>query len=111
MTFNDKWNKFFREKSLTYNDEWNKFFRGKSFNHHSVHGQKFALPKKEFFKRRKALSHIKEGELDQLVADIIVMRWLAEKNFVVGGSHPLATATRSVTRGSMSNRCWARPKK
>jgi hypothetical protein len=96
---------------MTYNDEWNKFFSKKGFKHHSVYGQKFAMPKKEFIKRRKELSHIKEGELDQLVADIIMMRWLAEKNFVIGGSHPLAVVSRNADRSSMSNRTWAKPKK
>ena len=96
---------------MTYTDEWIKFIKGKKFNHHSIQNQGLVMSKQEFFKRRKTLKHIKEGDLDELVADIIVMRWMAEQNFVIGGNHPLAIVTRSANRESMSNRVWARPKK
>jgi hypothetical protein len=93
---------------MTYNDEWIRFIKVKKFNNHNQH---LVMSKQEFLKRRKVLKHIKEGDLDELVADIIMMRWLAEQNFVIGGNHPLAIVTRSANRESLSNRVWARPKK
>jgi hypothetical protein len=86
---------------MTYKEEWEKYYTK----------SKPQFPKKDFLERRKLLTHIKEGELDEMVADIIFMRYKAEINKFTTGSHPLAILARTDRRSSMSNRTWAKPKK